>query len=228
MSRLARALALAVAILAPLSATAAAHEGDPRFRSILRGVAPETSGLRVEVVNYDDSFELTNRTGRDVTIVGYNREPYARLLADGTVEVNRNSPAYYLNDERYGDVPVPEEVRRDPRGAPDWEVVDRTGRFAWHDHRMHWMSKGIPPQVRDQDARQKVFDYAVPIEVGGDRATIAGTLWWVGEAESGGGAPVGAIVALVVVALVAAGAVVVVRRRRRGPPSGGEPQAEAW
>jgi hypothetical protein len=224
MSRLARALAVAAAILAPLAATASAHQGDPRYRSVLRGIDPETSGLRVEVVNYDDSFELTNRTGRDVTVLGYDGEPYARLSADGAVAVNRRSPARYLNDERYGDVAVPAAVRAHPRAAPDWELIDRTGRFAWHDHRMHWMSHGLPPQVTDQHRRAKVFDYAVPIRVGDERAAITGTLWWVGESD-GAGAPLVAAVTLALLAVGAVIAVVVVRRRRARPP---EREREAW
>lgn len=229
MPRLAGAFAGALAILATLAATAMAHQGDPRYRSVLDGVKPETSGLRVQVLNYDDRFELDNRSGQTVLIRGYQREPYARIAADGTVAVNRNSPAYYLNDERYAGVAVPAAVRENPRAAPEWEVKDRTGRFEWHDHRMHWMARGVAPQVRDEGVRTRIFDYSVPIAVGGRPAAIAGTLWWVGE-EGAGGFPVAAAVAFAVVALLALGAVVLVRRRRGSASAGGEPEPEreAW
>lgn len=233
MSRLAGALATTLAILAAFAATAAAHQGDARYRSILRGVDPATSGLRVEVLNYDDRFELDNRTGETVTIYGYNREPYARIGADGTVALNRNSTAYYLNDERYADVDVPAAVREHPRATPAWVVQDRTGRFEWHDHRMHWMQRGVAPQVRDEGVRTKIFDYAVPLSVGSQSASIVGTLWWVG-AQDGSSFPVAAIVALVVLIALAGGAVVLVRRRRAaaGGPGGGAvaetPEREAW
>jgi copper transport protein len=41
--------------------------------------------------------------------------------------------------------------------------ISKTGRFEWHDHRMHWMSESDPEQVKDKDARTKVFDWKVPI-----------------------------------------------------------------
>ena len=211
--------ALACLAAALLSAPASAHQGDPRYRSVVAGIQPAVDGVTVTILNYDDRMELTNRSGRDVVVEGYNREPYARIDADGTVAVNRNSTAYYLNDDRYAQEDVPAAVRKNPNAAPDWQVQDRTGRFEWHDHRMHWMARGVAPQVRDQSARTKVFDYAIPLTVGGRAATVDGTLWWVGE-DDGGGFPVGAIVALVVVALVALVAVVVVRRRRDGGGSG--------
>jgi hypothetical protein len=223
MPRLAGAFAAVLAVLAALAATASAHQGDPRYRSILRGVDPPIEGLRIQVLNYDDRFELDNRTGETVTIYGYNREPYARVDADGTVSVNRNSTAYYLNDERYANVPVPAEVRENPRATPEWVVRDRTGRFEWHDHRMHWMARGVAPQVRDESSRTKVFDYAVPIAVGAQRASITGTLWWVGEQDDGS-FPVAAVVALVVLVVGLGGAVIVVRRRRAqgAGPRGGD------
>ena len=39
--------------------------------------------------------------------MGYDDKPYARVLADRTVQVNTNSPAYYLNDDRFGNATAP-------------------------------------------------------------------------------------------------------------------------
>ena len=130
-------------------------------------------GVTIEVLNYDDRLLMINRTGKTVAITGYEREPYARLREDGTVEVNRRSPTHYLNEERYGGTPVPTSA--DPKAPPQWETVSRTGRFEWHDHRIHWMSKDtVPPQVKDEDKRTKVFDWRVPIRVGSQPAALTG------------------------------------------------------
>lgn len=109
----------------------------------------------------------------------------------------------------------------DAKAPPRWQLVDKTGRLEWHDHRMHWMGKGLPPQIEDQGRRTKVFDYRIPIEVGSQRGAITGTLVWQPESSS---VPAGAFVGLGLVAVVGVCAVVVVRRRRR--PSA--PAAEAW
>ena len=128
---------------------------------------------QVQVLNYDDRLLLINRTGKTVLVRGYESEPYARLRADGTVEVNKRSPSYYLNEERYGGTPVPASAS--PKAPPRWSVVSKTGRFETHDHRIHWMSKGAtPPQVNDKGKRTKVFDWRVPIEVGSPRAAADG------------------------------------------------------
>ena len=54
-----------------------------------------------------DRLELDNFSGRDVVIYDYKGKPYARVLADRTVEVNTNSQAYYLKDDRYGNAGTP-------------------------------------------------------------------------------------------------------------------------
>jgi MYXO-CTERM domain-containing protein len=216
-----RALVLGAAVTLLSAPAAAAHQGNPNFRSVLDSVTPAVKGLTLHVLNYDDRFELTNHSGRTVTVQGYNGEPYARVLADGTVEINKRSPAYYLNDDRFADVKVPASA--DPKAPPQWSVVDRTARLQWHDHRMHWMSRSLPPQVKDKSRRTKVFDYAIPLRVDAQRASIRGTLFW--QPDEGGGAPVGMFVGLGVLALVAIGAVAIVRRRRSHEPVEG---AEAW
>ena len=212
------------ALIALVAAPAAsAHQGNPNYRSVINGVTPKVSGVRLQVLNLDDRLELQNTSGQTVVIQGYNGEPYARVLGDGTVQVNRRSPAFYLNDDRFAAVKVPASAQ--PKATPQWQVVDRAGRFQWHDHRIHWMSTIPPKQVTDTSKRTKVFDWAVPVSIGSTSGAIRGSLFW--QPTAGGGAPVAAIAALVAFALVGLGAVVVVRRRRRAEaPVGAE--VEAW
>jgi hypothetical protein len=210
MSRIRRGALATLLILAACAAPASAHQGDPNYRSVVDRVTPPVPGLQVQVLSYDDRLLLTNRSGRTVVIDGYEGEPYARLLPDGTVQVNRRSPAAYLNEERFGGVPTPPSARAD--APPQWQVLDRTGRFEWHDHRMHWMVKGtLPPGIVREQRRQKVFDYRIPLRVGDRSGAILGTLWWVGSPS---GFPLPAALSLAALAALGAGLVVVVRRRR--------------
>ncbi|WP_205695941.1 hypothetical protein [Conexibacter sp. SYSU D00693] len=224
-----RSLGVAAALLAlAMPATALAHEGSPNFLSVIQS-KPQVRGLHLEVLNRDDRLALVNRTGEDVVIEGYRPgEQYARVRADGTVQVNENSEATYTNEERYG-AKVPDGVR--PGAAPRWRTIDRSARFEWHDHRIHWMSKTDPPLRRPKDERQQVTRWTVPIAVGGDEDAIRGELLWT-PVEDGGGMPVGAVVGLLAV-VVLGGAAVVVSRRRRGAGEGGTDAAgaggrEAW
>jgi hypothetical protein len=218
------AIVTAVAMLLLAAAPVAqAHQGNPEFRSSVRSITPALDGVDAQVVNFDDSIELRNRSGRTLIVKGYRGEPYVRIAADGAVSVNRRSPARYLNDDRYGEgVDLPAEANSN--AAPVWEPVDRTGTYRWHDHRIHWMSRSLPPQVKDEGKRAKIFDWRVPIAVAGRPGTIAGTLTWVGK--SSGGFPLGAAISLVLAVLVGAAVVLLVRRRRRGPPV--RATKEAW
>src|SRR5262249_34559104 len=108
-----RPLAVALASLAVLAPTAAApttalaHQGNPNMKSVVRALTPHVDGVSLQVLGGDDRFQLTNRSKETVLVEGYDKEPYARIAPDGTVAVNHNSPAYYLNDDRYGAVTVP-------------------------------------------------------------------------------------------------------------------------
>jgi hypothetical protein len=225
MFRLRTVAALTALFALAIAPSAVAHQGNPNYRSVIDRVSPKVPGLRLQVLNLDDRLELQNTTGKTVVVQGYQGEPYARLLGDGTVEVNRNSPAYYLNSDRTSTGSVPTNAK--PGAAPNWQVVDRAGRFEWHDHRIHWMSTVPPKQVTNKSKRTKVFDWKVPVRVGATKGSVDGTLFWAGTAD--GGAPVGAIAGLGAIALLGLGAVVVVRRRRAGETTpAATTDAEAW
>jgi hypothetical protein len=189
------------------------------YRSYITQVVPSVPGLSLQVLEFADRLVLTNHTGSTVTIFGYEGEPYARVLADGTVEINTHSPAYYLNQNFYAQVTVPASASSS--ATPRWSVIDRTGQFEWHDHRIHWMSPVKPPQVKDPGRRTKIFDWQVPIRVAARPGAIDGQLYWV--PEEGAKAPAGAFVALGAIVLLGCSLVLVVRRRRSRTPPG-----EAW
>jgi hypothetical protein len=224
MSRLRLVVALSALFALAAAPTALAHQGNPNYRSVIDGVVPNLPGVKLQVLNLDDRLELQNTSGKTVVVKGYQGEPYARLLADGTVQVNRNSPAFYLNNDRTSTGKVPANAK--PGAAPDWKVIDSTGRFQWHDHRIHWMSTIPPKQVTDKSKRTKVFDWKVPLQVGATAASVDGTLFWAGT--GGGGTPMAAYAGLALIALLGLGAVLVVRRRRGDAAPVGTTEAEAW
>jgi hypothetical protein len=189
------------------------------YRSYITAVKPKSPGLSIEVLEFADRLVLSNHTGKTVTVYGYSGEPYARVQPDGTTEQNVRSPAFYLNTNYYGDVTVPASAS--PSATPKWVVLDRTGQFEWHDHRIHWMSPVTPPQVKDKSKRTKIFDWSVPIAVGTQRGVVDGELYWVPESSK---TPTAAIVALVAIVALALAFTIVVRRRRGSSPS----ESEAW
>jgi hypothetical protein len=194
----------------------------PNYRSMITSVSPSVRGVSLQVLQFSDRLLLRNHSGRTVTILGYQNEPYARVQANGTVEVNRTSPAYFLNQSFYGDVTVPSYATA--TATPHWTLVDRTGQLEWHDHRIHWMSPVLPPQVKNKAKRTLIFDWTVPIEVGASKGNVAGQLFWTPESSA---APVAAIViggAIVVLGLML---VLVMRRRRSEQPPVHPPAGDA-
>jgi hypothetical protein len=212
------ACAAVLAGLLAVAPAAHAHQGNPDYRSTVTGVTPRVEGLDVSVLNYDDRLLVHDTSGRTVVIEDYEGRPYARVLADRTVEVNTSSSAYYLNQDRTGATQAPAGLP----AAPHWKLLSRTGRFEWHDHRIHWMGSKDPPQLKDRSRRTRIFDWKVPIRVGATEGAIAGTLDWVPQARES--LPMAAILAFAALVIVLCVAVVVVRRRRAGDP---EP-VEAW
>jgi hypothetical protein len=204
-----------------LTGYAYAHEGNPNYRSEIRALVPAVPGIDIEVLNYDDRLLLTNRSGKQVLVTGYEGEPYIRIRPDGLVQVNKRSPSFYLNEDRFAQVEVPDEATKN--ASPRWDDVSKTGRYEWHDHRIHWMSKETPPQVTDEGKPTKISDWKVPIQVGDTKANLTGTLSWEPNDSS---IPTGAYIALGGVALASLLLISTSRRMRRRKQPG--KRKEAW
>jgi hypothetical protein len=237
-------IALSICALSPLGAAAMGAAGastetessNPindqgssfKYRSIITSVSPHVKGLSFQVLQFADRLQMVNHTGTTVTIYGYDGEPYARVLANGTAEQNTRSPATYLNKSFYGDINVPPQAN--PKATPQWQVIDRTGQLEWHDHRIHYTSPAVPPQVKDRAKRTLIFDWKIPITVGSTEGAITGQLFWTPESSK---ASTTVIVIGVVIVLLGLAFVVLVRMRRRRnplerPPAHGASEKEAW
>lgn len=141
-----------------------------------QGGTPE--GISWSVLANDALLEVDNGSGTEMVVFGYSDEPYLRIGPEGVFE-NRNSPAAYINQERFGVVDVPSGVSA--TGQPDWTKVSDESTYRWHDHRIHWMSQTLPPQVAadEQSKTIKIFDWAVPFSLDSSRFEVTGTLNWI-------------------------------------------------
>lgn len=176
---------LLVAALAPVALLAA--DATP---ALAHGRASDTSnytsritcgdnllGVWWKIYNGDEFLSVENTSGTELTVPGYTPgEQFLRIGPEG-VFVNRNSQAVYLNQDRYMRVQAPPGVG--PDAKPDWVKVSSAPRYAWHDHRIHYMSPGLPPQVRDKGQLIRIFSWQVPFTYGGRQHELSGELLWV-------------------------------------------------
>jgi hypothetical protein len=146
------------------------------YRSEVVETDPAASGAVFTVVGGDAFLQVSVTPGHSAQIPGYFSEPYVRIDPGGKVWVNVASPAYYINQERYGQVSIPDDAT--PQSPPSWELVAEDGTYAWHDHRSHWMSDDLPPTVAG-DGEVTVFPWQVPAIVDGIDTTVRGELVWV-------------------------------------------------
>lgn len=157
------------------------------------------------MVANDALLEATNRSPTELQVPGYLGEPYLRIGPEG-VCVNRNSPAAYLNDDRYAQRPVPEGVTEDAQ--PRWtRVADASSDgavYRWHDHRIHWMAPTLPPQVKANGGVETVvLDWLVPFTLGEERLGVEGSCVGFRQTLGGLGWVAGLIVASAPMALAA-------------------------
>lgn len=207
----------AVGALLVLVGTAAPAAADPprptNYRSTVTDVTPALPrGAEVRIIGGDSLLELSLPVGHTAIVADYaatdddDPVPYLRFRADGTVERNALAIATTANESRYGSSDrVP-----DPDADPEWETVATGGTYAWHDHRIHWMSPTAPRAVDDDgrvDLGGEDGTWSVPITIDDTPTVITGDL--VLESPP----PAASTFALVIGALALVAAVVVLADR---------------
>jgi hypothetical protein len=152
-------VALVTALVAGTASPAAADPARPTdYESRIDAITPDVDTISVRIIGGDAFIELTADPGTEVVVLDYQAPepaPYLRFLPDGTVQENTRSPATYLNQTRYGraeEVDIPADLQADDE--PVWRTVATGGTYAWHDHRVHWMSTDRPPGVEPGDVIQ--------------------------------------------------------------------------
>jgi hypothetical protein len=166
-----------LAVAGPAAAHVGGGAAGSDFDGRITSVEPAIPGLSVRILQFGDELELVNRTATEVTVPGYSDEPYLRIGPDG-VWRNRNSPATWINLDRYGRAALPESASSD--AEPEWEQVSTEPSYVWHDHRTHWMSEStLPPQVAAApDRSHTVSQWTVPLRHGDTAVEVAGVLTW--------------------------------------------------
>jgi hypothetical protein len=135
----------AVVTAAPASAHTLSGPKPTNYRATIVSVTPAAPGVTIRVIDLGAKLELTNRSGSEVTVLGYEGEQYLRIGPAGVFE-NLHSSATYVNRSLKGGV-IPDGVDTKPDAAPRWHKISDGHSARWHDHRAHRMQPGLPPQV---------------------------------------------------------------------------------
>lgn len=177
------AVLLLAGLVVTVTAEPAAAHGiggvDPsNYETRIETIEPAVEGVTVRPRDLGDRLELRNTSDAEVVVLGYEDEPYLRIGPDGVFE-NANSPAVFLNRDRYTTESAPPEY--DASAPVEWRRVSGGDTATWHDHRAHWMQRNDPPQVRDEPGRTHVVieEFEVPLEVDGEPVVVRGDVLWV-------------------------------------------------
>jgi hypothetical protein len=175
------AAVLALLLVAVTAGPAAAHAigtgtEASNYRTGIRGIDQGIPGLSVRTVA-GEQLELTNRSIKEVVVLGYRLEPYLRIGPGGVFE-NQRSPSTYTNRFRTAPADIPSEF--DATAIPEWRRVGDGPSVAWHDHRSHWTGPDPPAVKASPDAPHVVVpDWQIPVEQGDLTMVIRGTITWV-------------------------------------------------
>ncbi len=174
-------LGIAAVVVSPDRADAHGIGGvrPSNYETRVLSVRPAVRGIHVSAVDLGNRLELRNTSDADVTVVGYDDEPYLRVGPRGVFE-NRRSPAVYLNRTRNGTASAPVPKIADPEATPEWHKLSDGTTARWHDHRAHWMGSGEAPVVQTDPASPHLVQrFEVQLRRSAGTISVRGDVRWV-------------------------------------------------
>ena len=164
-----------LSLLAP-AAPAAAHgiggTEPTNYESVLLAIEPEVPGLSLSVLDLGDTVELRYDGDDEITVLGYDGEPYLRVGPEGVLR-NERSPATFWNRSAEPADELPAGF--DAEAEPEWVHVSDRPVARWHDHNTHWMGAGDPV---DTDSEQVVQVWEIPLRLGDQEIVVRGEIGW--------------------------------------------------
>ena len=148
--------------------------GPTDYRTEVESIEPESPTIDVEILGGDAFVQLTVDPGTDVVVMGYGGEPYLWFRPDGAVLENQNSAATLMNTSRNGAMPAGAH-ETDPTAEPEWKQIGSDHRWAWHDHRAHWMQADRPIGASPGD---QILENEIPMEVDGSPVVVTVASRW--------------------------------------------------
>jgi len=109
-----------------------------------------------------------------VVVMGYSGEPYLWFRPDGAVLENQSSAATLMNTSRNGAMPDGAH-ETEPGAEPDWKQIASDHRWAWHDHRSHWMQADRPIGASPGD---QILENEIQLEVDGSPVVVTVASRW--------------------------------------------------
>ena len=208
-------VSLVLLLLTLSSQPAAAHSTNgsdaAHYRTRVDGLAPPVAGLTAAVDPRGEWIQVTNTTGKTLTILGYAHEPYLRITSAG-IEQNATSPTVTLNQSLFADISQALTVQT----APQWLPIATGNQARWHDHRIHWMGAARPPAVQAHPGTaQLIGTWTVHMTLESQPVDLTGTLNWLPIKKGPSRAFLLFLIADVLLVLVGAGIYVLLQRRRR-------------
>jgi hypothetical protein len=194
-----RCTSLALVLVAAMASPAAAHgtaevpAGD--YSTEVSAVAPPVEGLHARAVDEGVAIELRNESSHEVTVLGYDGEPYLRVGPDGVFR-NERSPATFWNTQANRNTTELPPPSYDATKAPTWHRISDGTVARWRDHRAHYVGGS------SGGAARVVLAWTIPLRDGDRDISIAGTVRYLPPPSP---APYLLFAALLAFALVVAG-----------------------
>jgi hypothetical protein len=158
--------ALAIGVVLPCAAGAHGPVGVVAS-SYLARVRSAPAGIEAKIIDGDQRMWLRERSSQTVVVLDHQGAPYLRFTSAG-VQVNENSPMFYLNETP----PQTPPARLTRATAPSWRPTSAGHDYSWHDGRLHALATvARPPGTAYLGA------WTIPVLIDGRLSSITGGLW---------------------------------------------------